>query len=87
MDSVLSEPALQGLPPPETPASPLPITSRNIEPSEGNQTPQPMSDMPSSTTSRRFKSVTEEEIRLLEDQTQSKSTKKNTKLGVNIFQG
>ncbi|KAK3084379.1 hypothetical protein FSP39_012521 [Pinctada imbricata] len=39
MDSVLSEPALQGLPPPETPASPLPITSRNIEPSEGKPKP------------------------------------------------
>ena len=35
----------------------------------------------------RFKTATEEELQILEDGNQSKSTKKNTKWGLRIFNG
>lgn len=40
-----------------------------------------------SSKSNRFKSLSEEDLKGIEDTRQSKSTKQNTKWGVNLFQG
>ena len=76
LDRIFSESAIEGLPPPEVPSPPAP--------KDPAQEPPPQNPEASK---KRFKTLSEEDIRQLEDQTQSKNTKKNTKWGVSIFQG